>query len=208
MQDGHTRPPTIGASMTSPRSFARLPGATLGAAAIVLVLAGCGAIADKASETVAEQVTGADIERDGDQFQISTDEGSISVDGESGTFEMTTPDGQVSTGTGSLPEGFPADVPLIDGEVLMGSSSTTGGTDSYTVQVKASGGDPGTTFDDAVGELTRAGFTEGDSSVRTESGDGSLFATAELSDGTWDVVVGTIGSPAEHFVTYHVTAAA
>lgn len=187
--------------MNPPRAII---GAVLAGAAAVLALSGCGAIADEAVDRITDQA-GVDIDRDGGQVRVTTDDGTLTMDGEGGTFELTTPDGQVSSQTGKLPDGFPDAVPLVDGEIIVGTSSTIDGATTFTVQVKPDGSDPAGTFDRALAKLTGAGFREGDATSRTEGGDGSVFATAQLGDGTYDVVLGTVGAPDDHFVTYHVS---
>lgn len=71
-------------------------------------LAACGGgeeAAERAAEKAAEDSSGGDVdvEIDGDEVEIETDEGTMSV-------------GQ------DLPEGFPEEIPLVEGEIVSGAS--------------------------------------------------------------------------------------
>lgn len=87
-------------------------------AASLLLLAGCGAAAEKASEKATEQMvesqTGGDVDIDSSDgsVQIETEDGTISSDGE-GNVEIETEDGSFSSsGSGEVPASWPEDVPL------------------------------------------------------------------------------------------------
>lgn len=77
-----------------------------------LVAVSCGG-SDKVAERIAEEA----IEREtGGSVDIDTDGGSVSVETDDGSFSM---------GQGSVPDGWPDDIPLPDGlEVLAGSEIT------------------------------------------------------------------------------------
>lgn len=68
----------------------------------LFALAGCQSIAEKAAEVAVEKSTGVQIDKDGD---------SVTVTGEDGT-QVTASEG------GELPDGFPTDVPVIDGPII------------------------------------------------------------------------------------------
>lgn len=109
--------------------------AVTAAAAVVLVVAGCGS----AGEEVAEGLTGADeIDLDDGGFTIEDDGGSATFqpDGDDGgtiTFENDDGDaGSVTIGTGELPDGFPAALPLPPSDGI--TSATSFVQDGQTVQ--------------------------------------------------------------------------
>ena len=90
-------------------------------AALLVGSAGCGKIADKASEQIAERIiekqTGGkvDIQKDGEKIKIETDEGTI-------------------TGGASIPDGWPSDIPLPkDLRVIGGSAIKDGDQTVYSV---------------------------------------------------------------------------
>ncbi len=93
-----------------PRRMPRIGVAA--ATATALLLAGCGAAADKASEKATEQLV------------ESQTGGDVDIDTADGSVEIETEDGSMSFGTGEVPAEWPEDIPLPDGlEVLSGSTS-------------------------------------------------------------------------------------
>jgi hypothetical protein len=126
------------------------------------VLTSCGNSAEEAAERAIENETGGDVEidSDGGGFQVETDEGSMTVDedgnmvitdadgnvvmqgdGEGGITNISTPDGVVVMGGGSLPDGWPAPA-LPDGTtILQASRVEESGTTNWTVLIEY-GGDP------------------------------------------------------------------
>lgn len=114
------------------------------------VLASCspGDLLDSAIEKGVEKgfeaATGTDIE-------IDEDGGQISISGE---------DGDVTFGSGAgLPDGFPDEIPLVDGEITGGMRISEGDTDGFMASV-ATSGSIGDVYDQATGLLEGAGFTE------------------------------------------------
>jgi hypothetical protein len=67
--------------------------------------------------------------------------------------------GEVDLGGNSVPEGFPSEVPLVDGEVLFGAAvgNTDGRIWNVTVQVASAAA-----LDEIVAQLEGAGFTNTD----------------------------------------------
>jgi hypothetical protein len=112
--------------ITTPRPLHLLAAS---AAAGALLLAGCGAASEKLAEEATERAIesqgggNVEIDTDGDgSINIETDEGTYSADGE-GNFNLETGDGSFSAGSGSMPDGWPDDVPLPDDfEVITGST--------------------------------------------------------------------------------------
>lgn len=64
--------------------------------------------------------------------------------------------GEVDLGGNSVPEGFPAEVPLIEGEVLFGASLGNEEGKVWNVTIKVAGAEA---IDTIVAELEGAGFT-------------------------------------------------
>jgi hypothetical protein len=63
-------------------------------------------------------------------------------------------DGDVSLG-GTLPDGWPTEIPVIDGEIKFGAGNTTNGDQGWVVTVASSAADP---LADAKQKLVDAGF--------------------------------------------------
>jgi hypothetical protein len=80
--------------------------------------------------------------------------------------------GKVDIGGKSVPDTFPKDVPLVDGEVLYGASLKTEEGQGWNVTIKVSGLDA---FDGISSQLTGAGFTAG-TSGRDDLGATGTFA--------------------------------
>jgi hypothetical protein len=89
--------------------------------------------------------------------------------------------GDVSLG-GTLPDGWPAEIPVIAGEVKFGAGNTTNGDQGWVVTVASESADP---LADAKQLLTDAGF-ESDTSSSANVGDVGVVA---LTNATWTVVV-------------------
>ena len=75
-------------------------------------------------------------------------------------------DGDVSLG-GALPDGWPAEIPVIDGEIKFGAGNTTNGDQGWVVTIASSASDP---LADAKQMLVDAGF-EADTSTSANVGD-------------------------------------
>lgn len=124
-------------------------------------LAGCGDSDEEQAERAAEAVLGEDAD--------------VDIDGDSMTFE----DGgnTITTGTG-VPDGFPEDVELVDGEVVSGMGSDGGDGASFTVVV-SSPAELTEAADEARSLLEGAGWT-----VDTENEMEGLTTLRLSKDGT------------------------
>lgn len=89
--------------------------------------------------------------------------------------------GDVSLG-GQLPEGWPAEIPVIDGDIGFGAGNTADGDQGWVVTVTSDAADP---LADATARLETAGFSA-DASATANVGDSGVAA---LTNETWDVVV-------------------
>jgi hypothetical protein len=98
---------------------------------------------------------------------------------------------------GSLPEGFPAEVPVVEGDILLGIAVGEEGSKVYNVTVKTSG-DAAETI---RGQLTGAGFTEQTTAQMTTDKGQSLMFT----DDTWGVLVVVGQSSGDWTANYTVT---
>jgi hypothetical protein len=158
--------------------------APLAAALFMLVLAagGCSNAADKASEKAIEKSI---------QKAASGSAGDVNVDVNGDEIKVETSDGTVVAGGGKLPAGFPeSDVPLVDGEILVGVKAA----DGYSVSVKVDG-DTQSAFDAAVSKLEGAGFAQ-------EAAIGSL--SAGLTGNGYSVLVSVNDASGSTTVTYIV----
>jgi hypothetical protein len=110
------------------------------------------------------------------------------------TIEQVT-GGDVEIGGNTVPEDFPAEVPLTPGDVINGSSATKDGAKVWNVTIKVA---DGVTFDSIAAELEAAGFAPSNG-VGAESTDGQtgLYANdgySVLLSMTTQAVVGTIAN--------------
>lgn len=108
--------------------------------------------------------------------------------------------GEVSIGGNSIPEGFPAEVPVIDGDILNGSTITRDGETVFNVTVKVA--DTGA-FDTIRADLEAAGFTAQPGYDMVEQ---NKTITGLFGDGTWSVLVAVttqdvVGTVANYTVT-------
>ena len=90
-------------------------------------------------------------------------------------------DGDVSLG-GSLPDGWPAEIPVIEGELKFGAGNITNGDQGWVVTVASDAADP---LADASQKLRDAGF-EADASASAHVGDLGMVA---LSSATYLVTL-------------------
>ena len=90
-------------------------------------LTGCGFAAEQASEAIVEGSTGADVEidDDGESVSIETEDGSVEISG-----------GDSAT----IPDGFPKDVPLYDGALVMSQKFDTEDGVAYNIGIKTDDG--------------------------------------------------------------------
>ena len=108
--------------------------------------------------------------------------------------------GDVQIGGTSIPEGFPAEVPVYDGDILNGSSITKNGETVFNVVVKV---DDTSVFETIKTELSDAGFTPQEGYEMVEN-NGTI--TGLFNNGTWSVLVAVttqdvVGTVANYTVT-------
>lgn len=159
--------------------------------ALALGLVGCKSISEKVGEEIGEEIAGgivgADVEVDGDEVTIQTDEGEATI----GSTE------------GELPDDFPKDFPQYKGvEVESASSIASGGESTYYVNLYS---------DDAVkdvyewykSEFTDDGWTidgdymfsdagSGDSGMLTVSKGETTSASVTLGESDGQTQIGLI----------------
>jgi hypothetical protein len=111
--------------------------------------------------------------------------------------DATGVDVDVNVDGGTLPEGFPAEVPVISGEITSSGSLGTGADRAWSVVVKVS--DPTTSYEDAKGKLLAAGFNA-DFDATADGASTGMFSNAQYS-----VVVATTGTGSDNNVSYVVT---
>ncbi len=110
--------------------------------------------------------------------------------------------GDVQIGGTSIPEGFPLEVPVIDGDILNGSSISKNGETVYNVVVKVS---DTSVFETIKNDLTGAGFQPQEGYDMVEN-NGTI--TGLFNDGTWSVLVAvTTQEPVGTVANYTVTSA-
>ena len=90
-------------------------------------------------------------------------------------------DGDVSLG-GALPDGWPAEIPVIDGDIKFGAGNTTNGDQGWVVTVASAAADP---LADAKQALVDAGF-ELDTGNSANVGDVGVVA---LKNATYTVTI-------------------
>lgn len=149
-------------------------------AVLALSVTGCQTIADKAAEEVIEQSTGVEVDKSGED---------VTIKGEDGT-EIT-----ASTG-GELPEGFPEDVPVYEGEIVNTIKADKG----YSVIV-ATTDDVQTITDWYKAELEKEGWE-----IKTEmTVEGGGVFTAEKGTSQLQVTIGADTSGDKTSVSLYVT---
>ena len=115
-------------------------------------------------------------------------------------IEQTT-GSDVDLGGAALPEGFPAEVPLVEGEILFGGGVKAEGTQVWNVTIKVT---DAAAFETVTTQLTGAGFLTSDIiGGTTEAGSAGTF---QSSDYNVSVLVST--SDTDTTVNYTVTAVA
>jgi hypothetical protein len=111
--------------------------------------------------------------------------------------------GAVDIGGASLPEGFPAEVPLAGGEVINGSSVGTEPSESiYNITIKSDAADAPAALTEATTALEDAGFETSD----LVDGAAVDASAAGYANGTWGVLVVATGDAGEDIIlNYTVT---
>ena len=179
--------------MTSQRSRA-LP-LSLRLRSVAVAAAGLVAIGS-ASACSAENIAGDIIEAGSDgQVDVDIDDGEVTVETEDGSATLSS--------SGDLPEGFPSDVPVLEGAITFSQSIDTGesGT-SYTVLVDVSD-TVADAFSQVKSEMTAAGFeTTGETTVNTDDG---AWSTATFTSADHQVIVSVTDAGDSTTVSYGVT---
>lgn len=129
-----------------------------------VALTGCSMAAEEATEALVESGTGADVEidDDGESVSIETEDGSIEISG-----------GESAT----LPDGFPEDMPVYDGQIVMAQSVDTPEGTGYNVGIQTSDSE-----DDVAAwysdELANEGWTI--AAEISNDGDGMMMTTYQV----------------------------
>ncbi|WP_121253686.1 hypothetical protein [Nocardioides ferulae] len=132
--------------------------------------------AEKAAEEAIEQGAGGDVEVD-----VDPDTGDVVVSDSTGTY----------TSGGDLPDSFPDDLPIIEGDIVSAMSGGEAGETGHVVMVQTDIQDPTEALDEAVGLLTDAGFATGSQSVQIEG-----MASQDLTRDSLHVVLAVYGGEA------------
>lgn len=93
------------------------------------------------------------------------------------TIEQVT-GGDVEIGGNTVPEDFPAEVPLAQGDVINGSSASKDNQKVWNVTIRAA---DGVTFDSLATELEAAGFTRQELGASDSGAETALFNGASYS---------------------------
>ena len=124
---------------TRTRLLLAVPAALLAATSFV----GCGLAEDAAKDAAEDAAKSEGVDVNLDEI-------------EDGKIEIDTTDGGASTG--ELPEGFPTDeVPVVDGEILVGTYTKNPESWTVTIKVGEAGGDKAAAYSAAEEELTGSG---------------------------------------------------
>lgn len=168
--------------------------ATVVSGAVVLALAGCGNAVEGLAENAVERAIENEI---GESAEVSVDDDSFTVD---------TGDGSITAGSGSVPEDFPSDVPLPEGEVNFAQRLESADGVGWSVVI-ATPGDPGTVAEQVRADLETSGFTVDEASQFTGEGGSGGTVFAERDDLSILVVVAA-GDGGETLATFTVSQAA
>ena len=115
-----------------------------------------------------------------------------------GLIEQAT-GGEVNVSIGSLPDGWPDEVPVIDGDIIGGGvAETDDGQPVYNVTIKVDEG----AFDAIKSQLEDAGFEQVDAG---ELDGGDTITSGAFKDDTWGVFVAVTGSDDAFVANYTVT---
>lgn len=155
--------------------------ASVVATAAVLALSGCSNAVDGLAEGAVERAIENEL---GASADVSIDDDSFTVD---------TEDGSITAGAGSLPEDFPADVPLVDGEVSFSQRLETADGLGWTVVI-TSPVEPAATVEQVRNDLQANGFTVDDATEFNAGDDAGGTIIAERDDLSVLVVVGGDGT--------------
>lgn len=175
----------------------RTATAVFTATMMALALSGCG-LGETLLEEGAERLTGGEIDVDDEGISFESDEGSFSANAE-GEFNLETDDGTFTSGT-ELPADFPSSVPLPQGGQLLNASRIDAEDGlGWMVNHQYDSGNPSDALQAHVDALTAAGFAPPeDGGGGFQMGDGTSGMGGQvLEDGSYTVIVSTIGEPGE-----------
>ena len=115
-----------------------------------------------------------------------------------GIIEQAT-GGEVDVSMGSLPDGWPAEVPVIEGQILFGGTADTDdGTPGWNVTIKV---ESETAFDAIAADLTGAGFEAVDAG---ELDGGDTITSGAFKNDNYGVLVAVTGSEGNFVANYTV----
>ena len=115
-----------------------------------------------------------------------------------GIIEQAT-GGEVNVSMGNLPDGWPAEVPVIDGEILIGGTTTTDdGTPGWNVTIKVESEE---TFAEIAAQLTDAGFESVDAG---ELDGGDAITSGAFKNANYGVLVAVTGAEGNFVANYTV----
>ena len=115
-----------------------------------------------------------------------------------GIIEQAT-GGEVNVSIGSLPDGWPAEVPVIDGDIIGGGTANSDdGTPGWNATIKV---DDESVFDDIAAQLTDAGFEKIDAG---ELDGGDTVTSGAFKNDTYGVFVAVTGADGSFVANYTV----
>ena len=115
-----------------------------------------------------------------------------------GIIEQAT-GGDVNVSMGSLPDGWPAEVPVIDGQILIGGTADTeSGAPGWNVTIKV---ESEAAFADIATQLTDAGFESVDAG---ELDGGDTITSGAFKNENYGVLVAVTGSDDNFVANYTV----
>lgn len=161
------------------------------AGAVVLVAAagligGCGgdSAGEQAGDKVGEELAEQAIEDSGGQdVDVDIDGDEVTIEGEDGT---------VKVGTGDVPDGFPGELTIVDGDVVSSVDTPDG------AMVTVAADDAIAAFDEAVADLEANGWTRDQVTEAGETRMGMFNKDDQqimvMADGTTGQVTYTVGA--------------
>lgn len=115
-----------------------------------------------------------------------------------GLIEQAT-DGKVNVSTGKLPDGWPAEVPVIEGDILLGGvADDDEGSPVWNVTIKV---ESEAAFADIQSQLEGAGFEHVDAG---ELDGGDTITSGAFKNDTYGVLVGVTGTDGNFVANYTV----
>lgn len=160
------------------------------ASVVAVTITGCGNAVENIVEGNVERAIEDEL---GESADVEIGEDSFSVD---------TEDGSITAGAGSVPEDFPTDVPLPEGDVAFAQRLESADGFSWSLIVTTDA-DPGVLADEIRDDLTDSGFTVEEASEFTGADAAGGTILAEKADLTVLVIVA--GEGTETTATYTVT---